>query len=56
MVALTTLQKPDGSKTENMIDTLVYMTEQLIPEGNPQDDTDQHKKNKKTDRATDPNH
>jgi hypothetical protein len=27
----------------NMIDTLVYMAEQLIPEDNPQDDTDHHK-------------
>jgi len=26
-----------------MIDTLVYMAEQLIPEDNPQDDTDPHK-------------
>jgi len=26
-----------------MIDTLVYMAEQLIPEDNPQDDTDHHK-------------
>jgi hypothetical protein len=42
-VALTTLKKPDGSKTVNMIDTLVYITEQLIPEDNPQDDTDHHK-------------
>ena len=42
-VALTTLKKPDGSKTANMIDTLVYMAEQLIPEDNPQDDTDHHK-------------
>jgi hypothetical protein len=42
-VALTTLEKPDGSKTANMIDTLVYMEEQHIPEDNPQDDTDHHK-------------
>jgi len=42
-IALTTLKKPDGSKTRNMIDTLVYMAEQLIPEDNPQDDTDHHK-------------
>jgi hypothetical protein len=41
--ALTTLKKPDGSKTANMIDTLVYMAEQLIPEDNPQDDADRHK-------------
>jgi predicted house-cleaning NTP pyrophosphatase (Maf/HAM1 superfamily) len=42
-VALTTLKKPDGSKTANMIDTLVYMAEQLIPKDNPQDDTDHHR-------------
>jgi ribonuclease HI len=42
-VALTTLKKPDGSKTTNMIDTLTYMAEQLIPEDNPQDDTNYHK-------------
>jgi hypothetical protein len=42
-VALTTLEKPDGSKTTNMIDTLAYMAEQLIPEDNPHDDTDHHK-------------
>jgi hypothetical protein len=43
-VALTALKKPDGSKTVNMIDTVLYMAEQLIPEDNPQDDTD-HQKN-----------
>ena len=42
-VALTTLKKPDGSKIANMIEILVYMAEQLIPEDNPQDDTDHHK-------------
>jgi len=42
-VALTTLKKPDGSKTANMVDTWMYMAEQLIPEDNPQDDTDHHK-------------
>jgi len=42
-VTLITLEKPDGSKTANMIDTLVYMAEQVIPEDNPQDDTDHHK-------------
>ena len=43
-VALTTLKKPDGSKTVNMIDKLVYIAEQLILEDNPQDDTN-HDKN-----------
>jgi hypothetical protein len=42
-VALTTLEKPDGSKTANMIDTKQYIAEQLIPEDNPQDDTVYHK-------------
>jgi len=51
-VALTTLKKPDGSKIANMIDTLVYMAIQLIPEENPQDDTSSQK-HQKTDRATD---
>jgi hypothetical protein len=37
---LTTLTKPDGSKTAKMIKTLAYMAEQLIPEDNPQEDTD----------------
>ena len=41
--SVTTLKKPDGSKTANMIDTLVYVAEQLIPVDNPQDDTDHHK-------------
>jgi len=40
---ITTLQKPDGSKTANMTETLTVMLEQLIPEDNPQDDTDHHK-------------
>jgi hypothetical protein len=42
-VALTTLTKPEGSKTANMIETLAYMAEQLIPEDNPKEDTDHHK-------------
>ena len=40
---LTTLQKPDGSKTANMTETLKFMLEQLIPEDNAQDYTDRHK-------------
>jgi hypothetical protein len=36
------LQKPDGSKTANMIETLKFMIEQLIPEDNAQDDTEHH--------------
>jgi hypothetical protein len=39
---LTTLHKPDGSKTANIIETLRLMIEQLIPEDNTQDGTDHH--------------
>jgi hypothetical protein len=39
---LTTLQKPDGSKRANTIETMKLLIEQLIPEDNTQDDTDQH--------------
>jgi hypothetical protein len=39
---LTTLQKPDGSKTTNIIETLKFMMEQFIPEDITQDDTDHH--------------
>ena len=41
-VTRTTLQKPDGSKTANIIETMKHMIEQLIPEDNTQDDTDCH--------------
>jgi hypothetical protein len=41
------LQKPDGSKTANIIESLKLMMEQLIPEDNPQDDTDHHRKIRK---------
>jgi hypothetical protein len=54
-VALTTLKIPDGSKTANTIDTLVHMAEQLIPEDNPQDDTDHHKNIRRL-TATNRNH
>jgi predicted O-linked N-acetylglucosamine transferase (SPINDLY family) len=46
-VALTTLKKNHTVKKANVIDTLVYMAEQLIPEDNPQDDTDDHKNNRR---------
>jgi hypothetical protein len=39
---LTTLQKPDGSKRANVIETMKFMIEQLIPENNAQDDTEHH--------------
>jgi hypothetical protein len=35
---MTTLQKPDGTNTADMIKTLTFMMEQLIPEDNIQDD------------------
>jgi hypothetical protein len=41
--APTTLQKPGGSKTKNIMETLEYIAEYLIPEDNPQDDTEYHK-------------
>jgi hypothetical protein len=41
-VILTMLQKPDGSKTANIIETLKLMIEELIPEDNAQDNTDHH--------------
>ena len=39
---LTTLQKPDGSKTANICKKMNFMIEQLIPEDNAQDDTEHH--------------
>jgi hypothetical protein len=39
---MTTLQKLDGSKTANIIETMKIMIEQLIPEDNAQDDTEHH--------------
>jgi hypothetical protein len=40
---MTTLQKPDGTTTADMTETLIFMMEQLIPEDNIQDDTDYHR-------------
>jgi hypothetical protein len=40
MVTLTTLQKPDGSKTANIRETVKLMAEQLIPGDNAQDETE----------------
>ena len=42
MVKLATLQKADGSKTANIIETFKFMIEQLIPEDCAQVDTDHH--------------
>jgi len=42
VVTLTTLQKPDGLKTADIIETMKFMIEQLIPEYNVQDDTNHH--------------
>jgi ribonuclease HI len=41
-VTLTTLQKPDGSTTANIKETMKFMLEQLIPEDDARDDTDHH--------------
>jgi hypothetical protein len=38
-----TLQKPEGTKTENTEETLKLLLDQLIPEVNPQDDTQKKK-------------
>jgi hypothetical protein len=40
---MITLQKPDGTNTADMIETLTFMMEQLIPEDNIQEDTDCHR-------------
>ena len=40
---ITTLQKPDGTRTERMEDTLRFLLDQLTPEDSPQFDTDHHK-------------
>jgi hypothetical protein len=40
---LTTLQKPDGAKTANLIETMKLLIEKLIPEDNSRNDTDQHR-------------
>jgi len=41
-VKLTGLQKTDGTKTANIMATLRFMIEQLIPEDSAQDDTDHY--------------
>ena len=41
--APTTLQRPDGSKTANTLETLEHIAEQLIPEDDLHDETDYHK-------------
>jgi hypothetical protein len=41
-VTLTTLQKPDGSRTANIKETIEFIIEKLIPEDNARDDTDHH--------------
>jgi len=40
---MTTLQKPDGTITPDMIETLTVTLEQLILEDSTQDDTDYHR-------------
>jgi hypothetical protein len=40
---MTTLHKPDGTRTAHMIETLTLTLEQLIQEDNIQDDTDYHR-------------
>jgi len=40
---MTTLQKPDGTRAADMIETLTLTLKQLIQEDNIQDDTDYHR-------------
>ena len=40
---MTTLQKPDGTITADMIETLTVTLEQLIPQDSNQDDRDYHR-------------
>lgn len=40
---MTTLQKPDGSKTTSIKDTMDYILDYLIPEDREDEDTDHHK-------------
>jgi len=40
---ITTLQKPDGTTTESIEETLSFIMDQLNPDDNPQDDTYYHK-------------
>ena len=40
---MTTLQKPDGSITADMTETLTVTLEQLIPQDSNQDDRDYHR-------------
>jgi hypothetical protein len=42
IITLTTLQKSDSSKTANIMETMKFMIEQLIPEDSAQDDTEHH--------------
>jgi hypothetical protein len=39
---ITTLQKPDGTKTESTEETLRFILHELTPDDNPQDDTYNH--------------
>jgi len=40
---MTALPKPDDQTIIDMTETLALMLDQLIPEDNPQDDTDYHR-------------
>jgi hypothetical protein len=44
---MTTLQKPNGSRTANIQETMDLMIEHLIPEDIAQNDTDHHKGNRR---------
>jgi hypothetical protein len=40
---ITTLQKPDRTRTESMEETMGFLLDQLTPDDSPQDDTYHHK-------------
>jgi len=42
-ITMTTLQKPDGTTTADMMETLTLMMEYIIPDDNTQEDTEYHK-------------
>jgi hypothetical protein len=43
---MTTLQKPDGSLTSDLNETVKVMTDYFIPKDEQHDDTDHHKRNR----------
>ena len=52
---MTTILKPDGYYTSNLIETAQVILVHLITKDDPTDDTDYHKKNSEGDEVTKPN-